>query len=163
VLFVPQAVNNVGMSIMNHSRQSSMTAYRQVFWINALLTTTAAVAVASIIFVAATPLLHLFGPTFGEGRVTLGILLVAAIIEAVAIAAYQVVVAHSRIWGSLFAVSLPRDVTLVLVAALVIPGFGAAGLATAHAVGWTLALCGILFMVMRLKGAAPAPPGMPVS
>lgn len=163
VLFVPQAVNNVGMSIMNNSRQSSSTEYRQAFWINAFMTTMAAVGVASIVFAAATPLLELFGPTFRDGRVALGILLGAAVIEALAIAVYQVVVAHSRIWGSLFAVSLPRDLTLVLLAALLSPGFGAAGLAAAHTVGWALALCGILFMVRHLKPAAPVQRGMPVS
>lgn len=163
VLFVPQAVNNVGMSIMNNSRQSSAAAYREVFWINALLTATVAIGAAAIIFLAATPLLQLFGPSFVEGRLALGILLVAAIIEAVAIAAYQLVVTHSRIWGSLLAVSLPRDVTLVLLATLLIPGFGAAGLAAAHAIGWTLALCGIVVMVMRLKLTTPAQPGIPIS
>jgi O-antigen/teichoic acid export membrane protein len=162
VLFVPQAVNNVGMSIMNNSRQSSSAEYRQAFWINAFMTTMAAVGAALLVFAAATPLLELFGPAFRDGRAALGILLVSAVVEALTIAVYQVVVANSRIWGSLFAVSLPRDVTLVLLAALLSPRFGAAGLAAAHAVGWALALCGVLFMVMRVKPAPPVQRGMPV-
>jgi hypothetical protein len=46
-------------------------------------------------------------------------------------------------------VSLPRDLTLVLVAALLTPILGAAGLATAYAVAWTLALLGIVALASR--------------
>jgi O-antigen/teichoic acid export membrane protein len=158
VLFVPQAVNNVGMSLLNNQRQSSPDAYRSVFYLNALMTTVAAVGVAGTLFLAGSPLLRLFGPEFTEGRVVLGIMLVAGIIEAVSAAAYQIVVSHNRIWTSVALVSLPRDATLVGLAALLTPALGAVGLATAYATGWSLALLGVLVIISRL-GLGPTAAG----
>jgi hypothetical protein len=157
VLFVPQAINNVGMSLLNNQQGTSADGFKRVFWMNAGLTATSAVVTAAALFFAATPLLGLFGPEFGAGRSALGILLGAAIVEAVAIAAYQIVVSRGRIWASLFFVSLPRDASLVLLAAALTPSFGAAGLAGAYALGWTLALAGILILVARLGLSAPEP------
>jgi len=156
VLFVPQAVNNVGMSLLNNQRQSSPDAYRSVFYLNAIMTTVAAVGAAAALFLAGSPLLRLFGPGFAEGHVVLGIMLAAGIIEALSVAAYQIVVSHGRIWTSLAFVSVPRDLSLVLIAALLTPTFGAAGLATAYATGWFFALLGILIIVSRLGLGAPA-------
>ena len=149
VMFVPQVVNTVGMSLLNHQRRSSPDGYRAVFWMNAIVTTVAAVGLAAALFIAGTPLLRLFGPEFTEGRLVLGIMLIAGIIEALAVAAYQIVVSRGEIWASLALVSLPRDLTLVLLAALLTPFLGAAGLATAYASGWLLALVGVLVIVSR--------------
>jgi len=161
VLFVPQAINNVGMSLLNNQQRTSSEAYKRVFWMNAALTALSAVVTAAALFLAGAPLLRLFGPEFGAGRQALGILLGAAVIEAVAIAAYQIVVSRGRIWASLFFVSLPRDASLVLLAALLTPSFGAAGLAGAYAIGWTLALLGILALVSRLGISAAGPVAVP--
>jgi O-antigen/teichoic acid export membrane protein len=150
VLFVPQAVNNVGMSVLNNQRRSSPEAYRSIFYLNAIMTTVTAVGVAGALFLAGAPLLRLFGPGFTEGRAVLGIMLVAGIVEALSVAAYQIVISHGRIWASLAFVSVPRDLTLVLLAALLTPTLGAAGLATAYATGWFLALVGVLLIVSRL-------------
>jgi O-antigen/teichoic acid export membrane protein len=150
VLFVPQAVNNVGMSVLNNQRRSSPDAYRSIFYLNAIMTTVTAVGVAGALFLAGAPLLRLFGPGFTEGRAVLGIMLVAGIVEALSVAAYQIVISHGRIWASLAFVSVPRDLTLVLLAALLTPTLGAAGLATAYATGWFLALVGVLLIVSRL-------------
>jgi O-antigen/teichoic acid export membrane protein len=156
VLFVPQAVNNVGMSLLNNQTRSSPGTYRGVFYLNAVMTTVAAVGTAGALFLAGSPLLRLFGPEFTEGRIVLGIMLVAGIVEALSAAAYQIVVSHNRIWTSLALVSVPRDVTLVLIAALLTPTMGAVGLATAYATGWSLALLGVLVIVSRLGLGAPA-------
>jgi O-antigen/teichoic acid export membrane protein len=156
VMFVPQAVNNVGMSLLNNQMPSSPDGYRSIFFLNAIMTTVAAVSAAGALFLAGSPLLSLFGPGFTEGRAVLGIMLVAGVVEALSAAAYQIVVSHSRIWTSLALVSVPRDVTLVLIAALLTPTLGAVGLATAYATGWSLALLGVLAIVSRLGLAAPA-------
>lgn len=147
VLFVPQAINNVGMSLLNNQRRSSRQGYRDVFWMNAVLTALVAVGMAGALFLAGGPLLRLFGPDFEDGRLVLGIMLAAAIVEAMAIAAYQVVVSRGRIWPSLMLVTAPRDVTLVVLAALLTPSLGAAGLAVAYGSGWILALLGIVVLV----------------
>jgi O-antigen/teichoic acid export membrane protein len=159
VLYVPQAINNVGMSLLNNQRRSSAEGYRRVFWMNAAWTAASALAAAGLLFLASSPLLSLFGPAFAAGRGALGILLAAAIVEAVGIAAYQIVVSRGTIWASLWFVSLPRDLSLVALAVLLTPTLGAVGLATAYASGWVLALAGILALVWRLglSAAAPAP------
>jgi hypothetical protein len=157
VLFVPQAVNNVGMSILNNRRRSSSAEYRQVFWINAALSSGAAIAAATVIFAAASPLLGLFGPGFRDARVIVGILLLAAVLEAVSAAAYQIIVSRGRMWTSFAGIALPRDLALVTLAALLAPAFGATGLATAHTLGATIALGGTLILLARL-GLSPAPP-----
>jgi O-antigen/teichoic acid export membrane protein len=158
VLFVPQAVNNVGMSILNNKLRSTPGEFRQVFWINAGLSAGAAIAVAALLFAAANPLLGLFGPGFRDGRLVVGVLLLAALLEAISAAAYQIIVSRGRMWTSFAAVALPRDLTLVAVAALLVPALGAVGLATAHSLGSALALGGTLIMLSRL-GLAPASTG----
>jgi hypothetical protein len=84
------------------------------------------------------------------------VLLVAAVIEAMAVAAYQIVVSRGSIWASLLGVSLPRELTIVTLAAVLSAPYGAVGLATAYAAGWTCALIGILVLVQRL-GFTPPP------
>ena len=150
VLFVPNALNNVSMSLLNNQWRSSPGGFRRLFWMNALSTVFLAVGAAALIMIASPWLLRLFGPAFIEGRPVLAILLAAAAIEAIAIAAYQIVVSHGRLWASLWGISVPRDGSLVLLAAVLTPTLGAAGLATAHAVGWTLALLGTGLIVQRL-------------
>ena len=159
VLFVPQAVNNVGMSILNNQRHSGGDGYKRVFWMNAAWTMVSALGTAAFLYLGAPLLLGLFGPAFVAGRSVVAIMLAAAIIEAVAIATYQVVVSRGSIWASLFCVSLPRDLSLVLLAVLLTPTLGAVGLATAHTVAWTLSVAGILALVSRLGvSAAPTAP-----
>ena len=158
VLFLPQTINNVGMSLLNNQRRSTDQAFRRVFWMNATLTTVTAAGGAVAILLAGSPLLRLFGGTFVEGRLVLMILLVPAIIEAVALALYQIIVSRGRMWTSLLQVSLPRDGAIVLFAAALTPAFGAAGLATSYALGWVLGLAGIVAIVSRLGlSAAPDP------
>ena len=148
VLFVPQAINNVGMSLLNNQRRSSAQGYRDVFWMNAALTALVAVGTAGVLFLAGGPLLRMFGPDFADGRLVLGLMLGAAVVEAMAVAAYQIVVSRGRIWPSLMLVTAPRDVTLVVLAAMLTPSFGAAGLATAYGAAWILALLGIVVLVV---------------
>ena len=157
VLFVPQVINNVGMSLLNNQQRSDADAYRRVFWMNASWTIVCAFGMAGVLFIASEPLLGWFGPTFIEGRTVLRILLGAAMIEAVGLAAYQIVVSRARIWASLLLISLPRDLTLVLTAAVLTPMFGATGLASAYAVAVLLAGLGKLGLVTRLGLTAPEP------
>ena len=154
VLFLPQAINNVGMSLLNNQRRSSTEGYAKVFWMNAGWTAGSALGTAGLLFLASGSLLSLFGTNFTAGRAALGILLGAAIVEAVANAAYQIVVSRGRMWASLLVVSLPRDLSLVLLAAALTPTLGAEGLAIAYAAAWVLALVGILSLVRQLGVSA---------
>lgn len=156
VLFVPQTINNVGMSVLNNQLRGGREDYRRVFWLNAVATVGAALA-GAIAFVAGGPLLlRIFGAEFVEGNRVLTILLGVAVLEAISLAAYQVVVSNSRLWTSLACIGLPRDLGLVMIAAFLVPRFGAVGLATSHALGWVLGVIGTLAVASRL-GLRPPP------
>jgi O-antigen/teichoic acid export membrane protein len=159
LLFLPQTINNVGMSVLNNQRRDDEESFRRVFWMNTGMTAGAAAVAAVAILLASSPLVGLFGTAFTDGRLVLVILLVPAVIEATALAPYQLVVSRGRMWASLFGVSVPRDVTLVLFAAVLTPAFGGAGLAAAYTVAALIALGGILAIVSRL-GVRPGPDAM---
>jgi O-antigen/teichoic acid export membrane protein len=148
VLFLPQTINTVGMSVINNESSSGPES-RRVFWLNAALTGATALGVAAMIAAAGPWLLGLFGPEFVDGRLALTILLGAALIEAAAIASYQIVVARAWMWRSFFMVALPRDSSLVLLSAVLSPIAGAAGLAGAYLVAWSIALAGTLLLAGR--------------
>ena len=162
VLFVPQAINNVGMSLLNNQRRTSAEGFRRVFWLNAALTAAAALVTAAMLTLAGRPLLRLFGPTFDSAYRALVILLAAAVIEALAVALYQIVVSRGMLWASLMFVSVPRDLALVVAALVLSPVLGAAGLATAYALAWLLALASIGALVYRVGGTAATTAAAPV-
>jgi O-antigen/teichoic acid export membrane protein len=120
-----------------------------VFWTNVLATGVSAIGVALLLLFVSPVVLRLFGPGFAEGQRVLAILLGAAVIEALAVAAYQVVVSHGRLWASFSFIALPRDVSLVVLAAILAPLLGAVGLATAHALAWTVALTATIALARR--------------
>jgi O-antigen/teichoic acid export membrane protein len=150
VLFLPQTINNVGMSVLNNQRRTSEQGFRRVFWINAILTAVTAVTGACVILIASMPLLRMFGSSFIDGRKVLMILMIPAVLEASGLALYQIIVSRGRMWASFLLVSLPRDSTLVFAAATLSPVFGAAGLAAAYGISWVVGLVGITVIVSRL-------------
>lgn len=161
VLFVPQVINNVGMAVLNNQRRSSPEGYKSVFRLNALMSTLAATTVAGLLLLAGSLPLRIFGPDFVEGRTALTIMLAAAMIETVALTVYQLIVSRGHIWASLAFVSMPRDVTFVLLALLLVPSLGATGLATAHAAGWTLSLVAIVALVSHRRAGDTAEAAVP--
>jgi O-antigen/teichoic acid export membrane protein len=150
VLFLPNAMNNVGMSLLNNQRTSSIEAYRRVFWWNLGLTATFVTCGALVVMAVGPILLGAFGKDFQGGYAALRVLMLAAVIESVAIWTYQVMQSHGRMWLTLFLVTLPRDCVIVTFAYLLTPKYGAAGLGAAHAAGWALALTVIAVLTHRI-------------
>ena len=150
VLFLPNTVNAVGMSLLNNQRGTSDHAYRRVFWQNLAMTSGLAFAAAAAIAVCGRWLLAAFGHSFEDGYRTLLVLMVAAIIEAVTMGFYQVVQSQAKLWLSLFVVALPRDTLIVVAAYLLTPSLGSLGLASAYLIGWTVALCTTSALAARL-------------
>jgi O-antigen/teichoic acid export membrane protein len=164
VMFLPLLLNNVGMSLLNTQKgQADEIRYRKVFWINLLLTGVTAGAGALGIAVVGRHLLHLYGRSFIDGYSTLVLLAFSSIIEAVAIASYQVVQSQEKMWLSLFAIAMPRDLALAALAYYLTPNFGAFGLGLAYSVSWLLCtaitLASVYSIGLRLRPAemyAPA-------
>ena len=162
VLFLPQVINNVGMAVLNNQRRLNPAGYRHVFWMNAGVSILAAVAGAGLLLLAGAFPLRLFGQSFTEGRLVLAIMLGAAVVEAIALAVYQIVVSRGHIWASLAFVSVPRDASLVLVSLALVPLLGAAGLATAYLSAWTLSLLGVVAVASWKRGTRPPAVTAPV-
>lgn len=151
VLFLPSIVNNVSMSLLNFQKGArDESRYRKVFWANVALIAGFGITGALTVALFGSRLLGIFGPGFREGYPVLLVLMLATIPEAMAVATYQVIQSQERLWLSLFAVSLPRDGAIVLVAYLLSPLYGAVGLAWAYTLGWILAFLAIIGMVAYL-------------
>lgn len=161
VLFLPQTVNNVGMSLLNSQRRDSEAGYRSVFWMNFGLTVLAAIGGAAVVVAGGPWLLRVFGVGFDEGNLVLLVLMGTAVVEATSAAIYQVVQSHARIWLSLFAIAAPRDVTIVALGALLSSRNGALGLAAAHGMGWLVALSVIFVVALQLGLGAQVDRGTP--
>jgi len=150
VLFLPNVMNSVGMSLLNNQRTASADDYRRVFWWNLGLTAAFVSAGAISVMTAGPWLLRAFGKDFGGGYAALRVLMVAAVIESISIWIYQVIQSHGKMWQTLLFVTLPRDCLILSLAYVLTPGYGAAGLAAAHAGGWALALFAISVFTYRL-------------
>lgn len=161
VLFLPNVMNSVGMSLLNNQRTASADGYRRVFWWNLGLTA-AFVSVGAVGVIALGPwLLRAFGKGFDGGYTVLRVLMLGAVIESVAIWTYQVIQSHGKMWLTLFLVTLPRDCLIVALAYTLTPAYGAAGLAAAHVGGWALALTVIGILTHRI-GLTALRPDCPV-
>ena len=150
VVFLPNIVNNVGMSLINHFKGTGdEVGFRQAFWTNFGLTMGIVAVGATVVGVAGPQLLRIFGKNFNDGYPVLLTLLATTIPQGAATALYQVIQSHAKMWLSFLAVALPRDVVLVTLAYLRIPPSGAMGFALACAGAYTLAFLATLILVMH--------------
>jgi O-antigen/teichoic acid export membrane protein len=159
VMFFPNVMNSVGMSILNNQRRASSEGFRWVFWWNLAVTVTF-VSTGAVAVIALGPwLLRLFGREFTVGYPVLRILMVVAILESAAAWIYQIIQSHGKMWLTLFCVVMPRDFLILVLAYLLAPRFGAAGLAAAYVGGWAVALMTIAIIASRLglKAIVPEP------
>lgn len=150
VLFLPNVMNSVGTSLLNNQRRTSEGGYRSIFWWNLALTAGFVTAGAVAVIAVGPRLLSAFGKGFDAGSLALRVLMLAAVIESVAIWTYQVIQSHGRMWLTLFCVTLPRDCLILTLAYVLTPTYGAAGLAAAHAGGWVFALAVIGILTYRI-------------
>jgi O-antigen/teichoic acid export membrane protein len=140
VLLLPQLLNNVGMSLLNCAKGlGDIEQYRKVFWGNLGLTAAVTSVGALIISIVGPSALAVFGHDFRDGYPVLLVLMASTLIESLMQASYQIIQSHARMWLSLFAIALPRDATIVVLAYF-LTIYGAKGLALAYTAGWGLAL-----------------------
>jgi O-antigen/teichoic acid export membrane protein len=163
VLFLPQVINRVGMSVLNHERGAAdQERYRTAFWVNGALTAAVVVVGVFAVVLLGPWLLPLFGRSFGDAYPVLIVLVLSTIPEALAVAAFQVLQSQARMWLSLLAVSIPRDGLIVVMAYTLTPLYGAVGLAWAYTLGWLVALLAIVILVSRVRfDVAPRPRTLP--
>ena len=151
VLFLPNILNTVGMSVLNNQRGAGdEVRFRRLFWSNLAVTAAIASAGAIAISIAGPMLLKMFGITFTQAYPILLVLMIAAVAEGVAMAIFQSIQSHGFIWSALFGVVLPSYGALVLTAGLLARDHGAMGLAWAYVVCWSIALASNALLVRRL-------------
>ena len=133
VLFLPNIVNNVGMSLLNNQRGASAErSYRRVFWGNLALTGVAVAAGAGFMALSGLQLLGVFGPQFDAAYPALLVLMAATLPEGLALATVQTIQSHGRMWLILLGRVLPCYAVLLSVAIVLGPTLGALGLAWAY-------------------------------
>ncbi len=135
VMFVPNIVNTVGLSILNHTKGvGTSSQYKRTLGVNVALMGGAALIAAITTTAFGKVILHAFGKDFSDAYPVMVLLVTAAILESITLGLYQHVQAQGRMWLSLFAIVIPRETTLVIGSYLLTPGYGARGLATAYLV-----------------------------
>jgi O-antigen/teichoic acid export membrane protein len=151
VLFVPNIANIVGMSIINQQKGTgNRPEYRMTFWINLAITGVVIFCGAGVFALLGPEFLRFFGKSFKDGYSVLLILLLSTVPQGLALAVGQIVHTQGKLWLFFFAVVIPRDTLIIVLAYLLIPTCGARGLAIAYVAGWTLAVLATVVIVLRI-------------
>lgn len=163
VLLCPKIMNDVASSLLNHHKGlRNSRDYRAVFWMNIVLTWISASVAALAVGFLGPYLLRMYGRDYNGGYSILVLLLLSSLMEAMAIAVYQVLPSQEKLWLSIVAINLPRDCSIVLLAYCFLPAYGIAGVAVAQLAGWAMTLVIIIVLVTRL-GLTLSPLSVPGS
>ena len=151
VLFLPNIVNNVGMSLLNYQKGlRDEDRYRKVFRANMALTVGSVVMGALAVVLFGPFLMGVFGKSFSQGFPVLLVLMLATLPEALWYLMSQVISSHEKMWSLFLVGILPRDACMVLLAYLLSSRGGAVGLASAYTISWLLALVVAIMLVGRI-------------
>jgi O-antigen/teichoic acid export membrane protein len=153
VLFMPQVINNVSLSILNNIKGSGDNQrYGHAYKYNILLVFGVTVVAALFFGVFGASVLSLFGRDFRAGKAVLQVLMISTVFEGLSVALYQHIQAQGKIWLSFFLISFPRESAFIMLAFLLIPSHGAFGLSLAYTSVWLLTLITIAIIVHQERG-----------
>jgi O-antigen/teichoic acid export membrane protein len=151
VLQLPSLLNAVSFSALSRAKGRNETShFRSIFWSNLTVNIGFSAVVVIVMISLSEPLLRLYGPEFGDGRWLLIILLVSVIPESLAMSTYQLIQSAGRMWYSLFAIVIPRDLIYVTVSVVVIAELGLLGAGIAYLIAWIAALS-LVFLSVRKR------------
>lgn len=150
VLFLPNVINTVGLSVLNHERGAGHgRQYYRVFRANILTILGVSLVVAGMLAIGAGWILALFGKDFHAGQPVVWWLLLSTIPESLSIALFQDLQSRGQIWQALFSINIPRETLFVVLAWRWIPHLGAVGVARAYLLVWIFALGIVAVMTLR--------------
>lgn len=157
-LLLPSLINGVATSILNNNKGlGDKKLFDRTFFVTIQITLVTSLFGAMIMFLGGEFLIR---RTFGEAylyegtKFLISIMAVQVIIEAIGIAVYQIIQAQEKMWKSLFYIVIPRDATIVVLAYILIPIYGAIGLAASLLIGFFFALLMKIFIAYKLKAAS---------
>ncbi|HMD34731.1 MAG TPA: oligosaccharide flippase family protein [Vicinamibacterales bacterium] len=158
VLFLPLLLNQVTMSFLNHERgRQRAGSYRRIFYYNLGITAGLLLASVAVVSVIGPWVLALFGRSFSAGYAVTVIVIIGTAFDGIMQAPYQLIQTHERMWLSVAFVTVPRDVSRVVLASMLAPTMGAIGLAIASAIASAIALCTTVVLASAIGFQTPAP------
>jgi O-antigen/teichoic acid export membrane protein len=113
------------------------------------------IVTASALFFAvfAQEVLAVFGGSFTSASAELRLMMVGAVAEAGAVALYMRIQATSRMWASIFATLLPRDLLMLSLALIFTSKYGLHAVIFAHVAGALVNLAGVFWLSHRALGS----------
>jgi O-antigen/teichoic acid export membrane protein len=152
VLFIPQVINNVSLSILNHIKGSeNWQHYNRVYRSNAFIVFLVTLIGGFVVGLFGDTILGVFGKEFSGGEKILKILMISTVLEGVAVSLYQHLQVQGKIWSSFFFINVPRETLFLVLAFILVPMIGAVGLSLAYTLSWLLSLVVICILVYRDK------------
>jgi O-antigen/teichoic acid export membrane protein len=117
------------------------------------------IAAASAVFFAvfAKEALTLFGRGFTSASFELQLMMIAAVAEATVVALYMGVQANNRMWASIFATVLPRDLVMLSIAFAFTSRYGLHAVIVAHVVGALVNLAAVCWLSLRARASLRIP------
>lgn len=153
VLFVPNIVNTVSMSVLNNSKNEGHE-YKYTYLINILIMVLVSIVVALPVTVFGKTVLGFFGNKFITGYPILVVLMASTVPESLGIGLFQHIHAQNRMWLSLITITIPQSLMIVYMSYTLVPAYGARGLALSYTVSWVAAAL-ITMMIVKIIGHEP--------
>lgn len=150
VLFLPNVINNVGLSVMSNERsKGNKHSYDNVFKTNLVSSSFLSIIGIVVMGLLGQSVLSVFGRDFGNGYQLLWFLLASTLFDGISMSLFQYIQTRAKIWLSLFCINIPRDGLFVAMGFLLIPRLGGLGLAIAY-LGSTIIGCILHLFVIKL-------------
>ena len=145
-LVVPNMVSRVSMPLLCNLRVvNKADTYRRTFWVCLLFNGVLTAAAGMLLFLIAPYLLALFGKDFAGSQAVLGLLLAAAAAETIAVALFQPLYGHGKLWTHL-AISIGWSALLFGGTWWGVDRGGAAAVAGSYLAAWLLS--GVLYAIV---------------
>ena len=152
VLFLPLIIHNVGLVLLNNIKgQGDLHRYNKLSKANLFFILGAALFVALILALLRNYILKYYGNGFTDGANVLLVLLVSTIPESLYLAFYQQINAHGRMWLSLFGVVIPWQTAFAIFFIILVPKYGALGLAFAYLIASIVQFMMTSYFALRLR------------
>lgn len=134
ISFIPQQLSTVLLPqyIQAEGEPARQHLWRMLRYVGLLAGS--ALGLCAIAFVLREPLIGAFGKGFFADPVVFGLLLLSVTIEAMALPLGYFYARREQMWRYLFTFTYPKDLTLIVASILLVPHYGAMGLALAYVI-----------------------------